>query len=140
MATPFEANANWGDLDLQTSVFDFELQHLARLHTHFIAQALGHHNPPGGIDGSSHGRMLPRTCHQSCQPRHRPWLAGQFRRRGDATCLPASIRARLILEMPSSSSQDGKRQSQAVEEVDRLVGSMKSERINAPAAHAVNIH
>jgi len=33
---------------------------------------------------------------------------------------------------------DGKRQTPAVEEVDRLIGSMKS-RINAPAAHAVNI-
>jgi N-methylhydantoinase B len=47
--------------------------------THFIAQALGHHNPPGGIDGSSDGRVLPRPALK--QPRRR----GTSTRHADGT-------------------------------------------------------
>jgi hypothetical protein len=41
MSAPFEANVDRDDLDLQTSVSDFELQYLARLQTQFVPQAPG---------------------------------------------------------------------------------------------------
>src|SRR5438132_1739903 len=60
MGTPLEADVAWCNLDLQTSVSDFELQHLARLYTEFVPQPLRDNDAAGGIDGGFHGRMLPR--------------------------------------------------------------------------------
>ena len=59
MATLFEMNLDWRDLNFQTPVTELEVKRLARLKAHLVAQALGYDDAPRGVDGSSHGTMVP---------------------------------------------------------------------------------